>query len=550
MTIQVLDLFSGIGGIAEAFRRAGAEHVALCEIDKDCRKVLRKRFEGVEIIEDVKEVTKERIGERVVVDVVAGGSPCQDFSLAGLRKGLAGERSGLWFEFLRIVAELKVRWVVFENVPGLISSWTTAEPPPCAMEVRDFDSEEDAQRWADSMARDWTVEEDSDLETIISGLTELGYCVAMRSFDAQYFGVAQRRERVFIVASFGNAGACEVLFESDSRAWDSAPSREQGQRIAETLRSGAALRSAGASQTADGMPANLVAGFGLIGNGEYAESPASLTATGGDCGGGSEHLITSFKKRGGFGWSEDADITATLESEGGTHQGGQERIPLIAFGGGNCSGPIEVSTGCSTRGGLRQDFDTDTFVLAMQEDNQNGLFLNDIAGTLRSDAPGHQPCGTLVFQSGVTIHGTDKTASVASYTDIAGSLRTKPPGSLRTKPPGSQENSSTTAVLAFRAAGQEGFQPSDVAPPITASEGGGSGSPTVQGAFGVRRLTPLECERLQGMPDDWTRHADDGSELSDSARYRMIGNSVAVPVVEWIARRLVEVDARMNAEKS
>lgn len=139
----------------------------------------------------------------------------------------------------------------------------------------------------------------------------------------------------------------------------------------------------------------------------------------------------------------------------------------------------------------------------------------------------------------MTIHGTDKTAKIASYTDIAGSLRTKPPGS--------QENSSTTAVLAFtertRAEGRNLETQDELAYALTnPGSGGRTHSRQIAGAFGVRRLTPLECERLQGYPDLWTAYGDDGLLISDSARYRMLGNAVCLPTVEWIARRLMAVN--------
>lgn len=269
--MKVLSLFSGIGGFDLAFQRAGATHLAFCEIDKTAQSIIRRQFPNVKIISDVKTINKSDFSFQP--DIIVGGFPCQDVSVAGLRAGLDGERSGLWFEFERIIDEYKPRWVVIENVPGLLSSWTPTEPAPRQMEVRDFDSEEDAQRWADSVASSWEVEESSDFETILNGLTKLGYCVSSRILDAQYDGLAQRRERVFIVASLGairgrkihdnrrlSGLSAKVLFESDGRAWDSPPRREARQDVAATLRSGAALRSAGAGQSSNGDGLNLVAG--------------------------------------------------------------------------------------------------------------------------------------------------------------------------------------------------------------------------------------------------------------------------------------------------
>jgi DNA (cytosine-5)-methyltransferase 1 len=178
-------LFAGIGGFDLGFERAGMECVWQCEIDNHARAVLQKQF-GVKIYDDVRTITA---GNTETVDLICGGFPCQDVSVAGKRKGLAGERSGLWFEFARIIDELEPAWVVIENVTGLLSS---------------------------NRGRDFAV--------IIQWLAERGYGVAWRVLDSQYFGVAQRRRRVFIVGSFGNGNASKVLFESEGVRWNP-PSR-------------------------------------------------------------------------------------------------------------------------------------------------------------------------------------------------------------------------------------------------------------------------------------------------------------------------------------
>src|SRR5262245_43477090 len=115
--IPHLDLFTGLGGFTLAAEGEGFEPVAFCEIDEQCQRLLRRHYPQVEIINNVKEITKTRYGFRPTI--ITGGFPCQDLSVAGARAGLAGERSGLWFEYLRIIAEYAPLWVVVENVPGL-----------------------------------------------------------------------------------------------------------------------------------------------------------------------------------------------------------------------------------------------------------------------------------------------------------------------------------------------------------------------------------------------------------------------------------------------
>jgi DNA (cytosine-5)-methyltransferase 1 len=177
--MNVLDLFSGIGAFSLAAERTGMNVIAHSEVDKNCQKLLANKFPASRQLGDICNVKKEDITESI--DLIAGGSPCQNLSIAGRGEGLAGAESRLWFEQLRLVKELKPRWVVWENVPNALST----------NGGRDF------------------------LE-ILRGLDECGYHVAWRIFDAQYFGVPQRRRRIFLVASLGDGSCAQVLFERES----------------------------------------------------------------------------------------------------------------------------------------------------------------------------------------------------------------------------------------------------------------------------------------------------------------------------------------------
>jgi len=196
-------LFTGVGGFDLGFERAGMKCEWQVEFDKNCQNILRKHWSETELFDDVRTVGKHNLKP---VDLICGGFPCQDVSIAGKRAGIAGERSGLWFEFARIIDELEPAWVVIENVAGLLSS---------------------------HKGRDFAV--------IIRWLAERGYGVAWRVLDSQYFGVAQRRRRVFIVGSFGNGRAAEVLFESESVSGDTQSGKETGQTAAGTIESGSVL---------------------------------------------------------------------------------------------------------------------------------------------------------------------------------------------------------------------------------------------------------------------------------------------------------------------
>lgn len=190
--VRVGSLFSGIGGMDLGLARAGFEHVFFCEADPYRRRVLSRHWPGVPIYEDVRDVGFK---PELRIDLLAGGFPCQDLSIAGKRKGLAGERSGLFFEFARIADEL-VRpggWILVENVPGLLSS-----------------------------------NEGRDMGVVVATLADLGFLdLAYRVLDSRYFGVPQRRRRVFILARRARGQrAVQVLLEPESGGGDFEASRE------------------------------------------------------------------------------------------------------------------------------------------------------------------------------------------------------------------------------------------------------------------------------------------------------------------------------------
>ena len=214
--MRVGSLFTGIGGFDLGFERAGMEIVWQCENDKKCQSVLRRHWPEVTVYDDVRDIGTGA----EAVDLVCGGFPCQDVSVAGRRAGLAGERSGLWHEFHRVLQCLRPQWVVVENVPGLLSS---------------------------NRGRDFA--------TVIQGLVQLGYGVCWRVLDSQYFGVAQRRRRVFVVGHLGDGRAAQVLFEREGlRGYppsrgkageDTTPILEAGARTGSGTPAGAGIGNAG-----------------------------------------------------------------------------------------------------------------------------------------------------------------------------------------------------------------------------------------------------------------------------------------------------------------
>lgn len=160
MTLRILDLFSGIGGISLGLERTGGfETAAFCEIDKEAQKVLQKHWPNVPIFEDVSTLSAKDIDG--TIDVICGGFPCQDISTAGKGAGLAGERSGLWFQFHRLIKEIKPKWVIAENVSALRSR---------------------------------------GLEEVLRSLSEIGYDAEWHCITASSVGAPHRRDRIWIVA--------------------------------------------------------------------------------------------------------------------------------------------------------------------------------------------------------------------------------------------------------------------------------------------------------------------------------------------------------------
>jgi DNA (cytosine-5)-methyltransferase 1 len=175
--LKVSSFFSGIGGFDLGLERAGMEVVFQCEINSFRKKVLKKHWPDIPLFSDINLIEPSEIPDS---ELWCGGFPCQDLSLAnqGKRKGLKGERSGLFFKFSELIQTKKPKWLIIENVPGLLNS-----------------------------------NSGQDFKVLIRTLDELGYCLAWRIFDAKYFGTPQRRRRVFIVGSYGNRSSSEVLFK-------------------------------------------------------------------------------------------------------------------------------------------------------------------------------------------------------------------------------------------------------------------------------------------------------------------------------------------------
>jgi DNA (cytosine-5)-methyltransferase 1 len=203
--------FAGIGGFDQGLADAGVRVTAAIEIDRECQDILARHFPDTTLFGDIREVTADELLRTGFVSyrgILAGGSPCQGFSAAGRGAGLADPRSHLFWQFVRLADSLRPRWVLVENVPGLLRS-----------------------------------NGGRDMGAVIGALVDIGYSVCARVLDAQFFGVAQQRERLLIAGCLGDRTApVEVLLEPESGQGDFAPGRTPGSRDPRTPRRGAGTR--------------------------------------------------------------------------------------------------------------------------------------------------------------------------------------------------------------------------------------------------------------------------------------------------------------------
>ena len=360
--MKYLSVCSGIEAASKAWEPIGWQPVAFSEIEPFPAAVLKHHWPEVPNLGDMSKYEQWKI-QGGTIDLLVGGTPCQSFSVAGLRQGLKDPRGNLMLTYLAIAERLKPRWLVWENVPGVLSS-----------------------------------NGGKDFGSFLGALGELGYEWAYRVLDAQWFGVAQRRRRVFVVAYLGKGNlAAKVLFESESVRRNPAPSREAGQ----------------------GVATDAEECFGV--NSRKGESVAETL------------LATDYK---GPGHNRDHNFIAK---------------------------PVIIDSAASPT--LRNEMGDNQVAVAVDCYNKT---IGDKSQSISSSA-------SDINHTGGVINPADRMA--------------------------------------------------------------------------VRRLTPRECERLQGFPDDHTLISWRGKpadQCPDGPRYKALGNSMAVPCMAWIGKRIDAVERSMK----
>lgn len=462
---------SGIEAASVAWESLGWQAAWFSEIEKFPSAVLAARWPEVANLGDMTLIAAAvRTGTVEAPDVVVGGTPCQAFSIAGLRNGLADARGQLTLSYVELADAIDDKRrergeeeaiFVWENVPGVLTSKDNAFG--CFLAGLAGESSElhpAGGKWSNAGC--------------VYGPARV---VAWRVLDAQFFGVAQRRKRVFVVASARNGfDPAAVLFEFDSMRRDTPPSRESKTEVTPTT--GKRTES-----------------------GSHWDNPANPHPTlnqSNNVGGIGQRNQEIFAQRGSglVGEVTYANVSRTLLGKANdstaedleTYVINNQHNYICAFGGGNTSGEIDVATACTAHG-VRMDFDTETFAVHGTQDPDTN---RELAHTIGQNYGQENACIAFSYKD----HGADATF------DLSPTMRA-----------GNHDTSHANS-------GQ---------PPAIAT------------AMHVRRLTPIECERLQGFPDDHTLipwRGKDATDCPDGPRYKAIGNSMAVPVMRWIGERI------------
>ena len=534
--MRYVSLFAGIEAASQAWHHMGWEPMAFADIDAFPSAVLAHHYPDVPNLGNVEGVDWSEY--RGKAEVVVGGSPCQSFSVAGRRLGMDDPRGNLALEFIRAVAEIQPTWFVFENVPGLLSS-----------------------------------DEGRDFGIFLGEVAKIGYGFAYRVLDSQFFGVPQRRRRVFVVGHIGGdwRSAASVLFERESLQGHSKESESQGKAITDYVR-------------------------------------GSIDEPGGESGRRVEIYRKSRRaqsKQDHETWVED-EVTNTLNT---FDLGDIRATQLIAFEQNQRSevretgvaGPIKAEKGSNNQTFIAQqkvyenhgtdsrvtEVDVSPTITARTGTGGNNLPL--VSETKNWD--GKDKTGTLTTRSmdqfmpdkdnfmavvEPPVHSFDSTFGANSnvFEDVSPTLKVGTNSGGGSPPAVSQK----TIGFDWKNVSQTNFDEKNSGAPVTAEGGLAVGQPVVSPTLtshnldsrspqsaeltaivgkvleaskhmAVRRLTPLECERLQGFPDNYTQIAwrnKAPEDCPDGPRYKALGNSMAVPVMRWIGEGIQMVDDLVN----
>lgn len=571
--MRYLSLFSGCEAATLAWKKLGWTPVGFSEIEPDACAVLAHHYPDVPNLGNVKLITEEQIIVLGHIDLVIFGFPCQDLSIAGKRDGLKGKRSGLFFDAMRVVRWTRARLAMFENVPGLFSSELGEDFAAVVGEMVGIPVDVPKDGWPNS-----------GVFLGPDGLLE--YAV----LDAQHFGVPQRRRRIFALADFGDwSSRTPILLESESLQGHPAPRREAGE-VAPTIPS----RSLGCG----GLGTDFDCDGGLIESKRRwpVEVAPTLNAHFGDKWGlEDQHAlngaglfvpdVSHALRADGFDTSEDGTgrgtplvavtVAALTTKPYADHESQEDKLipvahvdvlPTMQSGTNNPSGHNAISGDCK---------DQYVVPMAFRACGQEGFIPRPMAPPITATDGGGSGVPTVMT---LAVRGRDGVPSLEVREDgIANAVLTPNGGrggigvgavAISANPRGEVRERSVHGSLSATKSGKQ-FD-GVLAPAIgldeeqnavvdgfgclkARREGGGFEGTVMTPAMAVRRLTPVECCRLQGFPDEYfkdvryRRVLKSGKlskreyHLADGPIYKMLGNSIAVPCLTWIGQRIEEV---------
>jgi len=421
-------LFDGIGGFPLAAQRHGIKPIWASEKELNCISITKRHFSEMKHLGDITKINGAKI-ERV--DIVSFGSPCQDLSQAGNRDGIEGDESKLFFEAIRIIKEMRIKtngkypiYAIWENVTGAFSSNKGEDFKTVIEEIANISetvSIPKSKKWEPSgfiLGNSWSL--------------------AWRTLNSEYWGVPQRRNRIFLIADFRGERAGEILFKPESLQGDSKQSRKTRK--------------------------------GIAGN-----SKRSVRAAG----------FNGFRS-----------VTGTLEYK-------EDRAPCIQK-----NMPPNV-------------------VIGFDGYNQN--LTGGVLQTIRGQRADGDNVGMVLEQYAVDFGRTADRIQMNAKTAVT----------LQSEGGGGGAKTGLyclPTLFSYKSFGE--YKQDEVCKSLMKSDDITTGDLILQ--YRVRRLTPLECERAQGFPDYWTKYGDN-KQISDSARYKVLGNSLAIPCVEFIFNRIIGV---------
>jgi len=474
---------SGIEAATMAWHQLGWTPQWFSEIEPFPSAVLQHHYPNVPNLGDMTKIHSNPIFNETTIDVLVGGTPCQSFSVAGLRKGMEDPRGNLALEFCRLAFKAKPKWLVWENVPGVLSS-----------------------------------NGGKDFASLLGALGELGYGFAYRVLDAQHFGVPQRRRRVFLVGYLGDwRPAAAVLFESESLLGYNTKSRSKGQKVTREVEgSSTAYRKSSRATTKDGLETwvedqvsntlncfdvgDVRSTMSVVENGSWwdgGQTAASLTTRCHD-----QYMPDKGHFSAVIQKSETSAICFKVRGGVSENSGEQGGVPGKSAGKGYLGSEEKSFTIATSPDQWLFEDKKSNAVFALAENTIGRQPLNG------GNGDGFTEGGPMYTLNASGVHGV----AVDMYNMSI--------------------NEQTSQTLSSSA--------SDI------NHTGG----TITNSR-VRRLTPVECERLQGFPDNFSnipyRNKD---ESPDGPRYKALGNSMAVPVMKWIGQRIQEVEDILNEQNN